>query len=166
MLIKSRISVAIPLPNLFSTMLLKYCLTSILWNKQAVQMVDCATFRWWKQYLPPNNGKLHDGWGQVRIPASWWLPDQVPHGWSVYSSLRMQNWAVQAFFPSFQSLKQCWYFRLLVWQLSRRPTNIGCITRTMEATGVGLFWHGNHLCFPSMCDRRTSTLPLADSSAR
>ena len=78
-------------------------------------------------------------WGRVQIASLSRLRDAFPHGWSVFSSLTMLNWALKGFLAWFRRLQHGRYIRLLVWWLSRRGINLRCNPCTMDATVLGLF---------------------------
>jgi len=65
----------------------------------------------------------------------------LPHGWSVFLSSRMLNWASKGFSPWLRWLQQSRYVRLLVWWMSVRAINLWCNPWMMEpivVSGISL----------------------------
>jgi len=76
------------------------------------------------------------GWGQLWIATVSQLLDAFLHSWSVFSSSRMLNRALEGYLPWFRHLQQGWYVKMLVCRLLRLDINLRCNLCTMEATVI------------------------------
>jgi len=91
--------------------------TSFQCDEQAVHIVRCTGSTRWRKHNPPRNDTVHLWMGTSPDSHLSGLRDAFWHRWSVFSSSRMLNRALQGFLPWFRRLQLGRYVRLLVWLL-------------------------------------------------